>query len=165
MTKDPIYTRLLELSWRRELTPGEAAQLEAWLLEHPEFRTEWEADGALNAALGHLPAVAVPSNFTARVLQAVEREMDTEARSPRPAWRSWPRLRWLPATACAALLLAAGLFSYHRHQVINRLKLAQSVAAVADVSSLPSPDILKDFETIQHLNRTPPDTDLLALWE
>ena len=43
-------------------------------------------------------------------------------------------------------------------------RLAKSVATVSQVASLPGPDVLKDFDAIQQLNRSPaPDTELLAL--
>ncbi len=42
----------------------------------------------------------------------------------------------------------------------------RSVAAVAGVSSLPEPEILKDFEAIRVLQPTPPaDLQLLMLME
>ena len=64
----------------------------------------------------------------------------------------------------ASILLAATLFSYERAQAQRREKLARSLAAVSEVASLPSPEILKDFDAIRALNRTPPaDEELLAL--
>ena len=101
MTNDPIYNHLRELSWRRKLTGAEEAELRAWLAAHPEAQADWEAEAGLNAALGRLPDVPVPSNFTARVLQAAEREAAAELRRPGWKWRVWPRLRWLPKVAFA----------------------------------------------------------------
>jgi hypothetical protein len=44
------------------------------------------------------------------------------------------------------------------------MQLAKSVAAISEVSSLPGPEILKDFDAIRQLTPTPPpDTELLAL--
>lgn len=160
MTNDPIYNRLRELSWRRKLTGAEEAELRAWLEAHPETRADWEAEAGLADALGRLPDVPVPSNFTALVLQAVKREAKTPSR--RPGW--WPRLRWLPRAAVAASVVTAGLVSYLVIQNAERKKLAESVAAVADVSSLPSPDILQDFDAVRVSNPTAiPDEQLLAL--
>ena len=159
MINDPTYIRLRELSWRRKLTVGEEAELRAWLAAHPEAQTEWENEDALTAALGQLPDVPVASNFTARVLQAVERE--ATARRPRPAWRLLPP-RWLPRAAFAGSLVGAGLVCYLVIQNGERKKLADSVAAVADVSSLPSPEILEDFDAIRVSNPAPtPDEPLL----
>jgi anti-sigma factor RsiW len=159
MINDPTYSRLRELSWRRKLTAAEEAELRAWLAAHPDAQTEWEDENALTAALGQVPEVPVASNFTARVLQAVER--DATVRRPRPAWRLWPA-RWLPGAAFAGSLVGAGLVCYLVIQNGERKKLADSVAAVAEVSSLPSPDILEDFDAIRVSDPTPtPDEPLL----
>ena len=166
MSNDPTYNRLRELSWQRKLTGAEEAELWAWLAAHPDAQVDWEAEAGLNAALDRLPSVPVPSNFTARVLQAVEREAAAELRrSERKRW-PWRHLRWLPKAAVAAVILGAGLVSYRQFQAARFAEYAQSVAAVSDVSSLPSPEILKDFDTISALNATPPpDEQLLALLE
>jgi anti-sigma factor RsiW len=162
MIDDPTYIRLRELSWRRKLTAAEAAELRAWLEAHPEARSDWEAEAGLNTALDRLPDVPVASNFTARVLQAVER--DEAARPVRSGWRGFRQLRWLPRVAFAGTLVGAGLLSYLLIQNAERKKLADSVAAVADVSSLPSLDILQDFDAIRISNPSPaPDEQLLAV--
>ena len=161
MSNDPTYNRLRELSWRRKLTEAEQAELRAWLAAHPEARADWEAEAGLEAALGRLPDAPVPGNFTARVLQAVEREGAAELR--RPEWRMHWWLRWLPKTALAASVVAAGLVSYLLVQKAERQRLVESVAVVADVSSLPNPEVLQDFDAIRVSNPTvTPDEELLA---
>ena len=72
MNPDPVYQRLRELGWRRPLTAAEQVELRIWLAAHPEAQAEAEAEAALNQALTRLPAAPVPSNFTARVWQAIE---------------------------------------------------------------------------------------------
>jgi hypothetical protein len=162
MTNDPIYNRLRELSWRRELTGAEEAELRAWLAAHPEARADWEAEAGLNAALGRLPDAPVASSFTARVVEAVEREAAAGLRQP-GGW-GWLRLRWLPRAAFAAAVVAAGLLSYLLIQNTERKKLAESVVAVSDASSLLSPEILQDFDAIRVSNPSPPpDEQLLAV--
>ena len=164
MSNDPIYNHLRELSWRRKLTNAQEAELRAWLANHSEAQADWDAEAGLNAALGRLPDVPVPSNFTARVLQAAQREAAAGLRQREGKWRGWLRLRWLPKAAFAVMLVGAGLVSYHQVQAAHRKNLAQSVAAVSAVSSLPSPDILKDFDAIRASNPTPgPDEQLLAV--
>jgi anti-sigma factor RsiW len=164
MTNDPIYNQLRELSWRRTLSASEEAELRKWLAAHPEAQADWEAETGLNAALGRLPDVPVPGNFTARVLQAVEREAATELRRSHGNWLTWLWLRWLPKAAFAAIAVGAGLLSYHQVQAAHRKKLVESVAAVSAVASLPSLDILKDFDAIQASNPTPaPDEQLLTV--
>ncbi len=162
MINDPTYTRLRELSWRRKLTDAEEAELRAWLQAHPDARAEWEAEAGLNAALGRLPEVPVASNFTARVLQAVERDAVAARRIPR--WRLLLPMRWLPRAAFAGSVVGAGLVCYFVVQNVERKALAQSVAAVADVSSLPSPDVLQNFDAIRASNPSPaPDEQLLEV--
>ena len=166
MTNDPIYNQLRELSRRRTLSAAEEAELRKWLAAHPEAQADWEAETGLNAGLGRLPDVPVPGNFTARVLQSVEREAAAELRRSQSNWLTWLRLRWLPKAAFAAIVVGAGLLSYHQVQAAHRKKLAESVAVISAVSSLPSPDILKDFDAIKALNPTPPpDEELLLVLE
>jgi anti-sigma factor RsiW len=163
MTNDPIYDRLCELSWRRKLTDAEEAELRAWLATRPEAKADWETEARLNSALGRLPDVPVSSNFTARVMQAVEREAAAELRQGERKWQFWRRLRWLPKVAFAAIALGAGVLSYHQIQAARFAEYAHSVAAVSDVSSLPAPDVLKDFDAIRASDPTPaPDEQLLT---
>ena len=164
MNTETRYQQLREAGWRRKLTQAEQAELRAHLAAHPEARAGWDAEAALNDALAQLPNVAVSSNFTARVLQAVERE--TTARS-RVAWWTfgWPSFNWAPTVAAAVLVVGVSLLAYQRHRVASRLELAASVVAVANVKSLPHyPEVLEDFEAIRRLSQTPPaDEALLAL--
>ena len=164
MTNDPIYNRLRELSWRRPLTAPEQAELRAWLAAHPDAQADWAIEAGLNHALGRLPDVPVPSNFTARVLQAAQREAAAELHRPAVHWLAWPRLRWLPRVAFGAIVVSAGLVTYHQVQATHRKNLVKSVATVSAVSSLPSPEILRDFDAIRALNAAPaPDEQLLAV--
>jgi ferric-dicitrate binding protein FerR (iron transport regulator) len=165
MTNDPFYNRLRELGWRGKLTATDEEELRAWLSANSEAQSEWQIEARLSEALGRLPDVPVATNFTARVLQAVELEgaAAERAQSARgPKWH-WPR-RWLSRAALAAVVLGVGLFSFHEVRIARRAELAESVTAVSEVSSLPSPEILKDFEAIRALNQAPSaDEELLAL--
>ena len=96
MTNDPIYNHLRELSWRRKLTGAEEAQLRVWLAAHPGAQADWDTEAGLNSALGRLPDVPVPSNFTARVLQEVQSGAAAELRLDERKWQFWRRRRWLP---------------------------------------------------------------------
>ncbi len=161
MTNDPIYQRLRDLSWQRKLSGAEEAELRAWLAAHPEAQADWEAEAALTAALDRLPDAPLSSNFTARVVVAACRE--TAARPQGFGGWPWLRVPWLPRTAFATIVVAAGLVSYVLVQDAHRKKLAESVAVVANVSSLPSPEILRDFDAIRASNPSPlPDEQLLA---
>jgi anti-sigma factor RsiW len=155
---------LRELSWRRKLTVAEAAQLRARLAAHPEAQAEWDAEAGLNAALGALPDVPVPNNFTARVLQAAEHEAAAEQRRSRWKWAGWLRLRWLPRLALTASVVSAGVVSCLVIQSAQRNRLVNSVVVVSTVSSLPSPDILEDYDAIRASNPTATaDESLLAV--
>src|SRR2546423_204244 len=102
---------------RKKLTEAEEAELRVWLASHPDARPDLEADTALTRALRNLPDVALSSNFTARVLQAVEREEAAKSREARGGWRAWLHLhRWPPRAAVACVLVGLGVGSYHHHQ-------------------------------------------------
>jgi anti-sigma factor RsiW len=165
MINDPLYNRLRDLVWRGKLSAAGETELRAWLAAHPEAQEEWQVEAGLSEVLSRLPDAPVPTNFTARVLRAVELEAAAAERDKShraPKWL-WPR-RWLSRAALAAVIVGAGLFSLHEARTVRRSELAQSVAAVSEASSLPSPEILKDFEAIRALNQAPAaDEELLAL--
>ncbi|HWD92310.1 MAG TPA: hypothetical protein VG938_08175 [Verrucomicrobiae bacterium] len=151
-----------EKSWRK-LTTAEEAELRAWLAVHPEARADWESETRLTEILGRLPDAPVPSNFTARVLQAVEREQAAAGR-PQRSRRAWFVRLLLPRAAVAAVILGVGILTYHEHEATKRAEVAQGVKVVVGVSSLPSPEILQDFDTIRRMSPTPgPDPELIAL--
>ena len=156
---NPDYQRLHELAWRRRLTEAELAELRAAC---PEATADSEAEAALSDALARLPDAPVPSNFTARVLQGLARE--TLRPAPRRRDWSWVWRVLVPRMAVATFIVGASLFGYHRHQVAQRTAVGESMMTVSAVQSLPSPQILEDFDVIQKLDTTPPaDKDLLAL--
>lgn len=160
---DP-FNNLRETSWQRKLTPAEEAELRNWLAAHPEAREAWESDAALNRVLERLPEVKVSSNFTARVLQTVELETAAAARAAADSKRKWFWWSFLPKTALASVFVVMGVMAVREARLEKSQRLAKSVATVSQVASLPGPDVLKDFDAIQQLNRSPaPDTELLAL--
>jgi anti-sigma factor RsiW len=170
MANNPVFERFREISWRRALTDGERAELEAWLSNHPEFRAEWEAEMALSASLTRLPDPGVPSNFTARVLQAVERESAAEPRLRESAdwWRALARrARWVTGPAFVALAVLVGIGIHERQaKRQHELALADSVRIISKVPVLPNAEVLANFETIRAMNQSPPpDDQLLALLE
>jgi hypothetical protein len=165
MNKDPLFDHWLEVSWRRKLTAAEEAELRAWLQAHPEAQADWDAERQINAALARLPDVPLASNFTSRVLHSIELASAADSRASGAAFPFRARLlRWWPRAGLAAAIMGAGLFSYHHIRLSERMALVQSVSAVSDVSSLPGPEILRDFDTIRALSQTPPaDEQLLTL--
>lgn len=167
MKNNPIPNRLRELSWRGELSPAEQAEVNAWLEAHPESLGEWEVETGLSQGLQRLPNVPVASNFTARAVEAAQRAGSTPARGAWPRWlERFGRLKWLPRTAFAAVFLSAGLLAVRQVQDHRRVeKYARSVTVVAEVSSLPSPEILQNFDAIRELPPVEPDEELLKALE
>ena len=161
MKNDAYFSQLRESGWRRKLTETEQAELRAWLAAHPETQAEWELESALNAALGRLPEVPVPTNFTARVLQAVERE----AVRPRPWNWNWHVL--VPRVAFATLVLAfAGLAIHHYEINRQRIALVKTVALVTNGQPLPSAEALENFDAIRRLSQPQhADDELLVLMQ
>lgn len=166
MSEHRLERKWLEASWRGRLSPSEEAGLRAWLASHPQAQTDWEAETALTDALGMLPQAPVPSNFTARVLDAVEYE--TRRRPGRGRWPEWApwHWRWLPRAAFFAIVAAGGLIAFHHMRDVHQEKYqyARSVVAFSRVESLPGPAILENFDAIRALDQTPgPDQELLKL--
>jgi hypothetical protein len=155
----------LENRWRRPLSPVEEAEMRASFPAGSPELADWELDLALTRTLSDLPDAPVSSNFTARVLGELDR--NTAAERVELSAR-WPWRRLLPRTAVAlsgVLSLAAILSLLSHHQQAQARQLAQSLATVSNVSSLPGPDVLQDFEAIRRLNASPaPDEQLLALF-
>ncbi|MBA4148268.1 MAG: hypothetical protein H0X66_09140 [Verrucomicrobia bacterium] len=156
--KEPGDSELRELTWRTGLTSAEKARISELLAAQPDLAEE----ARLSQLLNTLPDAPVPSNFTARVMQAVQQDdlQRFRDRRERPAWRVG--FGWVSRLAMAGLVLAAGIFSFQKHQSNQRIELAQSVANFSNVGALPS-EWLLNFDTIQHLgSASPVDDELLA---
>jgi len=119
-------------------------------------------DQQLDAYLRKLPNVPVSSNFTARVMQQIEREAAVpQSRALR--WNLWFH-RFLPHTAVAAVLLVAGGFAMHTWKVHERTEIVSSLKEVAKVS--PGPDVLVDLDAIRRMSQqSSADDELLALMQ
>jgi hypothetical protein len=114
----------------------------------------------MSRLLARLPAAPVASNFTARVMQAIDLE---EARSRRSRWSLGWRV-FLPRAATAMLALSiTGLTVQHYRLDAHRSTMAKNVALVAG-TPMPSVETLKDFDAIQRMSRpSRADDELLAL--
>ena len=158
---DPLYNRLQETIWRRRLSAAEEAELRAWLAAHPEARADWEVESGLNEALTQIPDAPVATNFTARVLKAIERETGGVARQPVARW-SWRRL--LPKAAGAAFVLGIAVFSYSEYRQSQRERIAEDLVMLSRVAGTPSPEVFaRDFKAIRSLNQPGPDEELLQM--
>jgi len=145
---------LRELASRRPLTREERATLDSYVLIHPEAQQYWEEEMALNQALQSLPNCPISSNFTARVLQAV----DLDERQSARLGEKVPALGWLrrllPRIAVAALVLGLGGLGYQRvrvHQLDQRAETVEMVTKVA--STLPDVQMWQDFDAIAKLSQ------------
>jgi hypothetical protein len=155
MKNEPLQNPLRELVWRRKLTSAEHAELRA----QPEAQADWELESRLTEGLTWLPDAAVPSNFTARVLQAVEQaEMRPQVRRWHWAWRVL-----VPRLAVGVAVIGIAGLAYQRHEFDQRARLAKNVALVAAAEPLPSIDALKNFNAIQRMGQPRADEELLAL--
>ena len=165
MNHDPLYQRWLETGWRRPLSESEAADMRDWLEAHPQVRPEWEIEEQLNRALLDLRDVPVASNFTARVLQAVESDASRRGGWRVAAWRlRWRSLGWTPKVAVVVAVFGFGVLSVRHSQVQTRQQVARGIARLADVQQRPSPDILLDYDAIRASAKAPPpDQELLTL--
>ena len=166
--KDPAENQFRELSWRQRLTDAERTALQQFLTAHPEARADWEAESQLNNLLEKLPeAPPVASNFTAQVMQAVQRENTARTRDQNTGgWRSRPVRVWLARGAAACVVVGVSCFAIYQHQLGERRMMAQDVAALAEAYSAAGPVPAEDFDSIRRLGGeapAKPDTDLLAL--
>ncbi len=144
-----------ESLWRRPLTDAERAALRA----QPALAVE----ARLTESLAKIPDVPVASNFTARVMAAIDLE---EARAARKGFFHWNWHAWFPRVAVtAAILVFAGMSWQHYEVNSQRTLLAKNVAAVAVAQPLPSVEALQNFDTIQRMSQPAAraDDELLAL--
>ncbi len=155
MKQDPQHLR--ESLWRRKLTDAERAELN----RHPETAADLELESRLSEMIAKLPDAAVPSNFTTRLMQAVDLE-DPRRRRGSFRW-NWHAL--LPRIAVAtALVVFAGLTVQHLERAHQRITLAKNVALIAGSQPLPSVEALNNFDAIQRMSQpAQADDELLAL--
>jgi hypothetical protein len=164
MNNHPQEREWRERFWRDHTSAVREESLRAWLAAHPEATADLQAEASLTEAMRRLPDVPLPSNFSARVLQAARAG---EIKNPRldlfplPFWKRFP---WATGLASAALVVFAGLVSYQRIEAISRAKILASVLLVSEVPSRPSPEVLENLDTIRRLTPSvAPDEELIAL--
>ncbi|HKS36185.1 MAG TPA: hypothetical protein VJW76_03275 [Verrucomicrobiae bacterium] len=168
---DAEFNQLLEAAARRPLTADEEMRLRAFLADHSSAGGRWEEEIVLTRLLHRLPDVPLSSNFTARVLLAVEREEQRRLQTPGMLrWFDWRRNVVRFAAAC--LFLGFTAVSYHQYRVLVRAKMAASLANVANgvdtaarAVQLQAVELWQDFESIDRLSHTQAqvDEELLAV--
>jgi negative regulator of sigma E activity len=117
-------------------------------------------DARLNAALRRRPNAPVPSNFTARVLDAIDLDETKSARQPGWTW-NW-RLLFPRMAVTAAVLIFAGVSIQRYEANFHRVELAKNLALVASAQS-PGVDALENLDAIQSMSQSAhADGELLA---
>ena len=150
MNHDPLYQRLREIGWRRVLTDAEQAELRAWLVAHPEAAADIKQEAVLNAAIAKSPNAPVSSNFTARVMAAIEQDEVAQRRAS-----SRPKTHWWRAF----------IPGYRHNAAVQRMELTDAAKQVAEGRALSDMAVIEDFETIRSLNSAEAtvDENLLAM--
>jgi hypothetical protein len=119
------------------------------------------AQRQLRELLSRLPDAPVASNFTARVLQAIEAEEIRRARWGVLGW-NW-RIFFPRATVTAATAGIVAVALYQHDLSAQRQRLGHDVIVVAS-QPMPSVEALKNFDAIQRMSQSArPDDELLAL--
>lgn len=150
---------LREHLWRQELTPLERRKLRE--TSDRETQKDLALENALTSALRRLPDASAPSNFTQRVLNGIHLQQEATLRQAQ--WRILFR-RWLPRLAAGCAMAAALLVWNHKAQTDRAAEMARSLAILTAPAL--TPEILRDFDAIQVMSRTPvADEDLLALMQ
>ncbi|MGH9758331.1 MAG: hypothetical protein ACRD4M_11385, partial [Candidatus Acidiferrales bacterium] len=124
-------------------------------------RPDLEMEARLTEALGKMSGTPVPSNFTARVMQAIDLEEAKRSRS-----RGWNWHSLLPRVAFAMLAVGFVGLTVHRYELDERrAALAKKIALVAEAQPMPSMEALKNFDAIRRMSQPHADEELLALMQ
>jgi negative regulator of sigma E activity len=116
----------------------------------------------LRELLSRLPDTPVASNFTARVLAAIDHE-EAQAAQLRSWTLNWRRL-WPRVAMVAAILIVAAVGLQRYETDSQRIALAKNVALLAAAQPPPSVDVLVNLDTIQRMSRPAhADGELLAV--
>jgi hypothetical protein len=154
------FNTLRELSWRRPLTPVEEARLQAYLAANPAQQAAWEEEFALTHALQQLPHAPVSSNFTALVLQSLDRP-EPRVGGAGWGWPAWLQPRWLRLAWVSALLVLL-MAGYGGYRAYSQRQLEQGVKIL--ITAIPEePDAFANFDAIQKLGSVPTMDDELWL--
>ncbi len=143
-----------ESLWRGQLSAAELAAL--------RIQPELAIEAQLTDGLAKMPDATVPSNFTARIMAAIELE---EAQASRSRGWHWNWRSLMPRIAVAAAVLIFAGVSIQRYEAgSQRAALVKSVAEVAAAQPLPSVEALNNFDAIERMSQRA-DDQLLALMQ
>ena len=165
---DADCNQLLDTALRRKLTSEEEARLQAFLARNPQSRAVWEEEMALSRLLNGLPDAPLASNFTAQVLEAVERDARQRNISKLFGWFGLRRPAQRYAAASLVVVLAG--LGYWQYESVRREKMALALHRLAPHFDTPStavalaPDELwRNFDAINRLPQSRTDEELLAV--
>lgn len=141
-----------ERLWRRAVPVTERAAFAG--------QPELEIEARLTDALASLPDVPVPTNFTSRVLAAVDLE---EARAGRVRRWRWDWHFLLPRMAVASAIVLFSVLALQQYQMSHRrAELAHALSIGATVPVL-SADVLENLDVIRNMGQCGhADPELLA---
>ena len=149
---------LIEIAWRRELTESERRKyLKLSSSSENEFWSQLEQEETLTQTLVSLPPASLASNFTSRVLQAVQLETNrtrtrTQTTNRTLNWFHLFQKNWIAQFAALLMLVAITFASVTGFQSYQRQQIARSLEVMSDVASIAEVDWLKDFEMIRSLS-------------
>jgi hypothetical protein len=145
--------QLIDKAMAGRLNAEEQRWWEALLAERPELEAELQIGRALQAIPKPPP---VSSNFTALVLQEINRAEPEHARGWNINWLRWPRL--IRAAGVTVVALGVGLQLSHMRRVERQEAALKSfthglnvVAAKTEVRPEAMVTLLNDFEAIRHM--------------
>jgi|YNPNPStandDraft_1061719.scaffolds.fasta_scaffold03662_8 anti-sigma factor RsiW len=148
------FDKFLAIASRRELTAAEIAELHALLNERPDLKAVWQEEEQLNRLLRKLPEPPVSTNFTARVLERVQKQ---PVRRPSVSFLAPLRALWQFRYAlrlAAVVLLGAVVIGVHQRRAANENALRSWLAALP-ADGLAEVELWSDFEAIRHLPSEP----------
>lgn len=150
--------QLIETAQRRVLSAEEQSRLARLLKAEPAAWPERDEELALTRLLAGLPDAPLASNFSVRVMQAIDL---TEAQAARAAQgRAWWPRRWTGRLAWTTAAIAVTGLSGWQYQNWQRTETARSIQFITEVAVVPSVEVLKDFDAIQSFASVPPTLDV-----
>ena len=155
----PDLNKLADAIRQDKLTPDQEAQLQRYLVTHPDERGEWEEELALNQLLGRIPDAPVSSNFTSRVLQSIRQSAPPDRVTAPALWRNLLVRGWQAKVAAGLALVCVGVFTYHEQELATQRDLARHLAKIAKETPTPPLELLQNFDAIERLNQVPVTVD------
>lgn len=156
----PELEQLIETARRRVLSAAEQGRLDSLLAAAPAAWPDQDKELALTRLLAALPDAPLASNFSARVMQAIDLAEAQAGRESVPRSGGWWLRRWFGRLAWTTAALVLSGFSWMQYQGWQRSETARSIQVITEVATVPSVAVLKDFDAIQSFASVPPTMDV-----